>query len=211
MCSRLLSAVRKIPFNGHGVCIDAFGVLAGTEIGSNIVVGAIYAVQKPSSSDPHADFQSSILQVPGQYAHMQDAIEAAVDGDTIIVEPGTYKENLDFLGKKVVLRSSQPDNPEIVATTIIEAMNGPTVLFAPSESSLAVLKGFTLRNDQGEFVIKIASANPTIYGNIIRDSSSGAIAVTIQMKRGSSAILLKITRLPAGDNQLFPCFSCNRK
>ena len=163
---------------GHGVCLDAFGVLAGTNIGSNEVVGAIYAGSKSSLSGPHPPTTNRVLKVPAQYAQIQDAIETAIDGDTIIVEPGTYTENIDFIGKQIILRSNQPNNPEIVGTTIIEAMKkGPTVLFASSETSLAVLKGLTLQNDQGEVIIQVAGANPTIFGNIIHNSASGAISV----------------------------------
>ncbi|MHC5114890.1 MAG: hypothetical protein ACYTGP_10740, partial [Planctomycetota bacterium] len=41
---------------------------------------------------------------PGE--SIQAAIEMAMDGDEIIVAPGFYFENIDFLGKPITLRSS---------------------------------------------------------------------------------------------------------
>ena len=39
-------------------------------------------------------------------AAIQEAIDAAVDGDVIIVHPETYYENIHFLGKNIVLTST---------------------------------------------------------------------------------------------------------
>ena len=45
------------------------------------------------------------LQVPGQYATIQDAINASVSGDTILVAPGTYTQSLNFNGKLIDVQS----------------------------------------------------------------------------------------------------------
>ena len=54
------------------------------------------------------------------YATIQAAIAAADDGDCITVEPGTYVENIDFLGKAITVQSTDPLDPMIVASTIID-------------------------------------------------------------------------------------------
>ncbi len=46
---------------------------------------------------------------------IQDAINAAMNSDEIVVAPGTYFETINFLGKAITLRSS--DGPEV---TIID-------------------------------------------------------------------------------------------
>ena len=53
------------------------------------------------------------------YQIIQDAIDAAIDRDVIIVMPGVYLEDVDFLGKDIILKSSEPTNPTIVETTQI--------------------------------------------------------------------------------------------
>jgi len=49
----------------------------------------------------------------GDFTAIQPAIAAADDGDTIIVDEGTYLENINFLGKAVVLRSTDPNDTSL--------------------------------------------------------------------------------------------------
>jgi len=59
-----------------------------------------------------------------QFVTIQDAINNAVDGDTIIVMKGIYSGegnyNLDFKGKALVIQSEEPENYECIASTIID-------------------------------------------------------------------------------------------
>ena len=57
---------------------------------------------------------SAVIHVPEDYAKIQEAIDAAVNGDTVLVKPGTYVENIDFKGKAITLQSEQ----EATVTTI---------------------------------------------------------------------------------------------
>ena len=59
-------------------------------------------------------FAASTLYVPSQYSTIQAALNAASNGDTIIVDDGVYKgssnRGLDFNGKQVKLKSKNgPD------------------------------------------------------------------------------------------------------
>ncbi|MCK5271245.1 MAG: hypothetical protein KAJ52_01665, partial [Sedimentisphaerales bacterium] len=54
------------------------------------------------------------------YSTIQAAIDDADACDVIIVEPGTYLENIDFLGKAITVRSTDPCDPCVVAATIID-------------------------------------------------------------------------------------------
>jgi len=96
--------------------------------------------------------------VPADYATIQQAINDSNDGDMVIVAPGTYQENINFLGKNIVVTSADPNNPEVVATTIIrpklssrrDVRNiGSAVTFENGESSEAVLTGFTITRGYG--------------------------------------------------------------
>jgi hypothetical protein len=101
--------------------------------------------------------KAKLLHVPGDYALIQAAINAAADGDTVLVAPGTYFENLNLRGKKVLLASyylldSDPGN---ILSTIIDG-SSPThpdtascIIFASGEDSTTILEGFTLTGGTG--------------------------------------------------------------
>ena len=51
---------------------------------------------------------------PADFNSIQEAINSSQDGDSIVVEPGTYYENVVFNNKAVTLTSTEPDNSSIV-------------------------------------------------------------------------------------------------
>lgn len=89
------------------------------------------------------------LMVPVEYSTIQAAINNAADGDSVIIQPGTYYENINFNGKNILVGSYQVINGNYVfiGTTIIDGNNnGPVVTFTNNEDSTAVLKGLTLKH-----------------------------------------------------------------
>ena len=124
------------------------------------------------------------LHVPDVYPTIQEAIEVAVDGEIIIVGPGRYYENIDFLGKEITVTSMAPDDPCVVAATIIDARGwGSVVTIANSEGPGAVLRGFTITGGIGTLVssyppyttyqgggIYCINSSPVIEKNVIRDN-----------------------------------------
>lgn len=64
------------------------------------------------------------LLVPVEYSKIQQAVDAAEHGSAIIVAPGTYtgdgNYDIDFRGKSIVVRSLDPNDPNIVAATVID-------------------------------------------------------------------------------------------
>jgi hypothetical protein len=104
---------------------------------------------------------------------IQAAIDAASNGDTIVVEEGTYFENVNFRGKNIVLTSTDPNNPDIVASTIIDGMgNGSVVTFNSGEDANCVLSGLTITGGD-LFGIYCSGANPIIKENIITKNRRG--------------------------------------
>ncbi len=87
------------------------------------------------------------LYVPTDYPTIQSALDAADEGDTIVVLPGAYVANISFNGKDVILTSTDPEDPAIVASTIIDGGdNGSVVTFSGSETAACELRGFTITN-----------------------------------------------------------------
>lgn len=116
---------------------------------------------------------ATLLVGPGQqYATIQSAIAAASDGDTVLVAPGTYYENIDFLGKAITVTSSAGP-----ALTILDGnSNGvPAVTFKTGEPLTAVLSSLTIRNGGGVALgagsahggVYVFNSTPTILNNVI--------------------------------------------
>ena len=105
-----------------------------------------------------------IRHVPGDYLTIQDAIDTAVAGDTVLVEDGIYtgpgNRDIDFKGKAVTVRSENgPLN------CIIDCQGlGRGFYFHSAEGTDSVLSGFTITNGQADSGggIYIVGASPTI-------------------------------------------------
>lgn len=99
--------------------------------------------------------QAQTFYVPSQYSTIQSAIDNALDGDNVVVLPGTYFENIDFKGKAVTIQSADPNDPNVVAATIIDGSNpadpnfGSVATFKNGEDNDSVLTGFTIQNGTG--------------------------------------------------------------
>jgi len=87
----------------------------------------------------------------GDFTRIQQAMCCAIDGDTITVHPGVYYDNVFFDGKNVVLASVNPDDPEIVASTIIDGcQNGSVISFDGTEDDTCAILGLTITNGLAE-------------------------------------------------------------
>jgi glucose/arabinose dehydrogenase len=132
------------------------------------------------ASLPLATAHAATIQVPSQQPTIQGAITAATNGDTVLVAPGTYYENLNFNGKAITVTSSGG----AAVTTVHGGMVSPVVQFISGETTSSVISGFTLtrglaRNvnnsstDDAGGGIAIVDASPTITNNVITDNFGG--------------------------------------
>lgn len=132
---------------------------------------------------------AAALRVPADFATVQAAINAAQPGDEVLVDPGTYVENLNFIGKAITVRSAA--GPQ--ATTLDGGFNGqPVVAFVSGETRNAVLSGFTIRNGLSPWGagVMLGGSSPTLVGNVFRanEQSAGGFGAAIG-GNGSSPVI----------------------
>jgi hypothetical protein len=112
---------------------------------------------------------SRTILVPGDYSSIQSAIVAASPGDTVLVGPGLYDENLDTQGKFLTLIGEAG-----AAATVVDGGRRGSVLRLTGGGTV---QGFTLRNGQDQYTgggILVAGYSPSrIRQNIIADNIAG--------------------------------------
>ena len=120
---------------------------------------------------------AATIHVPADQPTIQAGINAATNGDTVVVSSGTYKESIDFKGKKITVISA--DGP---ANTVIQGDGTQGVVtFRTSEDRTSVLKGFTVQGggDSGQVTtgggVVTIGAGPIILNNIITGNQCHAV------------------------------------
>jgi hypothetical protein len=90
---------------------------------------------------------SNTIHVPDQYTAIQLGINAATDGDTVLVAPGFYSERLKLEDKTIILASHFiiSNDPEMIQNTIIDG-KGETVLEIKDVGEQTSVIGFTIQN-----------------------------------------------------------------
>lgn len=129
---------------------------------SFILAAAVLAVCGPALGE-------TIPVSPGGIT-IQEAIDAASAGDTVLVGPGIYHEQIDYLGKAITVRSSDGPQATVITPGIPYEGQPPDeqlaiVRFDDGETGDAVLEGFTLRG--GWIGILCIESAPTIRRNIL--------------------------------------------
>jgi hypothetical protein len=118
-----------------------------------------------------------------KYNTIQHAVDNAGAGEEIVVGPGIYQyfEDIDFKGKALTVRSTDPNDPVVVAATVINGTgHGPAVTFAGGEDANSVLAGFTITG--GNAGIYCSAASPAVtFCNIV-----GNIGAGIELHNGSN-------------------------
>ncbi len=114
------------------------------------------------------------------FQRIQDAIDFANSGDVIEIRPGIYTAdsnnyNLDPKGKSISIRSTDPNDPEIVVNTIIDPNGaGRGFHIHNGEDANCVISGLTIRNayvsaGNNGAGIYCYDCSPTIRNCVIRD------------------------------------------
>lgn len=132
---------------------------------------ALLAVTLPR----HLEGAERTLRVPEDHPTIQAAIDAARNGDTILVAPGTYQEDLRVDGKDIALTScyQQTSNTADIERTILDggkdgAKSGPPIItIAERPGSSLRLIGFTIR---GSHHAVVNSGHIDVRHNHFRDN-----------------------------------------
>jgi hypothetical protein len=89
----------------------------------------------------------------------------------VIVAQGTYVENVRLKGKNIIVRNTDPSDPEAVKGTIIDGSRSDSVVtFSGTEKASCVLAGFTIRNGKADYGGRICTCMGTIENCIFRAS-----------------------------------------
>ncbi|MDK1030180.1 MAG: hypothetical protein QGD96_12760 [Anaerolineae bacterium] len=123
----------------------------------------------------------------GDYPTIQAAIDAASTGDIIEVQPGTYigsgNRDIDFKGKSITVRSIDPNNPDIVAATIIDCGGTESTPhrgfhFYHDEDANSIIAGLMITNGytvNSGGAIRCIEASPTITHCDIIGNTTGVL------------------------------------
>lgn len=154
----------------------------------------------PNVSDPTEDGTSE-----HPFDTIQEAIDVATDGATLIVRPGTYRETVSLRGKNILLTGLDPNGGPL--PVLDGGGRGPVVSFTGGEDPNCMLVGFVItggRHQQASAIVCAASspvvANCLIVGNRATSAQGAAIRCqnsdatftncTIADNIGSAAMLI---------------------
>lgn len=189
-----LVSIKAVAFSGYeflrweGTAVDANRVADPNAAETTVLIDAHYTVRARfvcvANEIPRVIYVDDNAELnciqdgsrANPYAWVQVGIHVARQGDTIVVLPGTYYENLDFRGKSIQVMSlaaAEPDTPEALGAidhTILHGnYEGPVVVFKCGEDANTLLSGFTIvggRSPSGGG-ITCTKSSPTISNCVI--------------------------------------------
>ena len=112
------------------------------------------------------------LHVPGDFASIQEAHDAASSGDTILVEPGTYMGQITITKAITLASHFLPTGDEsFIGTTILDGGGGPFVIRIPAGAEdRPTIQGFTIQNSE-DGIFPHAMFN--LLNCLVRDTKDG--------------------------------------
>ncbi len=148
---------------------------------------------------PEANGAIRNLTTSQRFGSIQCAVNYAQDGDTIVLEPGTYHEAVDLNGKDLTLQSVDPTNPSVTEVTIVRAAPESPVVRFTNNTKACQIRGLTIAgglhglhlskaspriehcritNNAGPGIAMQAGSEPTIRHTLICDNQGAGIVMT---------------------------------
>jgi predicted outer membrane repeat protein len=121
-----------------------------------------------------------IINIPGDYNTIQEGIDNAEPGDTILVAAGTYYENIYAQSKNFVLASHfiLEQDTNYISQTIIDGNAVGSVIHFDNVSSQSEIIGLTIQNGDatGGFGggIQLIESSPILRNLLIKDNVAGS-------------------------------------
>ena len=184
-----------------GAAIVAEGAFGGGGIGGGGIGGGTLTMNHFYVDAVHGNDDNEGLTPGTAFATIQKGIDAAMDGNVVWVYPGLYQEEVNFMGKAIVVQGVTAGTAGI---PVLHNPNDFAVSFYNGENSDSILKNFVIRNSF--MAVFIAGSSPTIVNLTIVDNIYGIEAYVNSQPYISNIIFWNNT---AGD--LFGCqaqYSC---
>ena len=150
---------------------------------------------------------ADVIHVPADQPTIQAGIDAAVDGDQVVIAPGTYAELINFYGKAIVVRSTDPMDPDVVAATILDGEGtGPVVTCDSGEGPNTVLRGLTVTNGvaaENGGGMYISACSPKVTDCVFRgnaaENAGGGMYYEVRPDGGEQVLRCEFTGNAAHD------------
>ncbi|MDH4156031.1 MAG: right-handed parallel beta-helix repeat-containing protein [candidate division Zixibacteria bacterium] len=118
---------------------------------------------------------SGLIRVPEDRATLQDAIDVGLDGDTVLVAAGEYYENIDFLGKAIVVTTAEGPGVTRLQPAVADQT---TVSMVSGEGVGTEFSGFTVAGGAKGSTVRIANnARALITRNIFTGYAGDRVVI----------------------------------
>jgi parallel beta-helix repeat protein len=132
--------------------------------------------------DPNGPIEN--LSSGQRFGSIQCAINYANSGDTIVLQPGIYHENVNLNSKNIILQSVDPNSSFYIGGTILNGDSAnSSVITLQENSETCEIAGLTIRS--GLIGIKGIATNATIRNCRIIDNTNHGL----ELLRGSNSRL----------------------
>ncbi len=132
------------------------------------------------------------LSLETAFKTIQHGIETSKNGDVVLVHPGVYTEELDFLGRAITVKSI--DEP-----AVLRAPGYYVVSFYHGEDANSLLKNFIIKDSDAAFLF-VLPVSPTIRNVTVVENQNGAL-----VDDGTSPDISNSIFWNNVNGDLFPC------